>query len=365
VRPLSILLLYAEAPDNVTFSYQRAWPRHFQRHARFRCVAVNVADRRWRAVLRAEIAARFRRVDAIVLLHSVFSNACYLAGRLFEVVREARQPKAYFIGNEYKQMPEKMQFCEELGVALLISQSHSPAVHRMYRERLGCEVMGIPNTGLDPALFMSRVPPAERPVDIGYRSVGAVPYLGHDERRAIAEFFIANASRWRLTVDISLNPEDRFTEPEWSEFLNRCKGQLGTEAGGDYFELTDATRTAVNRYLADRPAATSEEIHEHFFRSYGDRVPMRIISGRNVEAAGTRTVQILFEGDYGGYFRPDEHYIPLRKDFSNADEAVAKFRDTAFAARIADNAYDVARSELTYDRLIDRFHAAFAPLCLN
>jgi hypothetical protein len=71
-------------------------------------------------------------------------------------------------------------------------------------------------------------------------------------------------------------------------------------------------------------------------------------------------VQILFDGYYDGYLEPDEHYIPLRKDFSNAEEAVRKFKDAAYSGRIADNARALARRELTYERLIDRFSEALA-----
>ena len=71
-------------------------------------------------------------------------------------------------------------------------------------------------------------------------------------------------------------------------------------------------------------------------------------------------MQVLFEGHYDGYLRPDEHYIPLRKDFSDADEAVRKFTDRAYSAQIAANAYDLARRELTYDVLIDRFSDALS-----
>jgi hypothetical protein len=91
-------------------------------------------------------------------------------------------------------------------------------------------------------------------------------------------------------------------------------------------------------------------------------VPLRIMSGRNVEAAGTGTVQVLFEGDYDGFLEPDEHYIPLRKDFADADEAMAKFKDAGTRARIAANALALAREQFTYDRLLERVAAAVDPL---
>ena len=358
---MRLLVLCGFEPTS-TFSYHTAWPRHLAADSRFQCTIVNLLDRRWFARLRAIAAARAGRFDAIVLLHSVFSNGRLLDGRLFDIVRRAPQPTVYFIGNEYKLMPEKMAFCEELGVALLISQSSAPAIHDLYRGRLGCAVIGIPNTGLDTALIAPRTPRASRPIDLGYRADDSPMYLGHRERRDMAEFFTQTAARYGLTVDISLDPTDRLPEREWAAFLDRCAGQLGTEAGGDYFELDDRTRHAVNAFSAAHPSASFADVFDRFFRGYQGAVPLRIMSGRNVEAAGTKTVQILFEGCYDGYFVPNEHYIPLEKDFSNADEAIRKFRDLSFSSRLVDNAYSMVLESLTYPKLIDRLRAALGDL---
>jgi hypothetical protein len=362
LTPIRILLLYAASNENATFSYQQTWPTAFRQHRRFSCTAINLGDRRAAARLAQAARIRWWRGDAVVMLHSVFSNARLLSGRAFAAVQRLDVAKAYFIGNEYKLMPEKMQFCEELPVALLVSQSSSPAVHRLYRERLGCAVAGIPNSGLDPAVFQPCGDPAARPIDLGYRAQDAPWYLGHTERRDIGEYFQAHAAAYGLTVDISMAADDRFTVPEWAAFLNRCKGQLGVEAGGDFFELTDRTRRAVNDYVAATPGASFADVRARFFEGYRDAVPLRIISSRHVEAAGTRTAQLLFEGEYDGYFAADEHYIPLKKDFSNAAEAVAKFGDAGLRAAVAERAYDVAQTQLTYDRLIDRFASALEPL---
>jgi hypothetical protein len=115
-------------------------------------------------------------------------------------------------------------------------------------------------------------------------------------------------------------------------------------------------------YQASHSDASFEEIFENCLRDERRAIPLRILSGRNVEAAGTGTAQVLLEGKYDGIFVADEHYIPLKKDFSNADEAVAKFRDPGFRGRIAANALALARDQLTYAALIGRFRAALAPL---
>jgi hypothetical protein len=355
MKPYRILLLYGASEQNATFSYQHTWPDAFEAHPRFACTSINLLDRRLASRARAVATATTWRGDAVVLLHSVFSNARLLAGRLFDLVARMPQPKAYFIGNEYKLMPEKMEFCDRLRVALLVSQTRSSKVHDLYRARLGCSVAGLPNTGFDPEMFRAITPRADRPIDLGYRADEPALYIGHTERRDIAEYFCRNADRLGLRVDISLDTRRRLAGAAWAQFLDRCKGQLGTEAGGDYFELTDDTRRSVNDYTTEHPDAGFPEIWDRFFKDYGDHVPIRILSGRNVEAAGTRTVQVLFEGEYDGYFTPDEHYIPLKKDFADADNAVRKFRDEAYCERLTTNAYELAMSEFRYDHLVATF----------
>jgi hypothetical protein len=349
---MRILLLYADSGQTRLLSYQAGWPKHFRRHPRFECLPVNVLSR-FARVPRG-------RLDAVVILHSVFSNGCYLTGRLFERVAALPQPKAYFVGNEYKLMPEKIDFCERLGVSLVVSQLSDPAAHDLYRERLGVEVAAIPSGGLDTELFRPRTPWEERELDLGYRAFRAAWYHGHLEREEIAERFREAAARHGLRADISLEPEDRFDERGWADFLDRCRGQLGSEAGADFFELTDETRRTVGPWVREHPGVTPDEVFARFFPRGGPSG--RALSGRVVEAAGTKTVQLLLEGEYGGYFRPGEHYIAVRKDYSNVDEAFEQLRDRELTRRLTEAAHEVAVSELTYERLIDRFHDALAPL---
>lgn len=361
MQRLRLLVLVADSPANATLSYQHGWARHLWRDPRYDCTVVNLLDRSWGARW-GRSALRWTRFDAIVLLHSVFSNACALTGWTFDAVRSHPAPKVFFIGNEYKLMPEKMEFCQALGLRLLVTQSHSDRVQSLYRERLSCAVVGIPNTGWDPDIYKAERPRADRPIDIGYRSLASPLYLGHNERVETIEVFRAAAVRHGLSVDLSLRAEDRFDEGGWAAFLNSCKGQVGTEAGGDYFELTDETRRRVNEYLGSHPKSGIEEIRDRFFRDYKDPVPIRILSSRNVEAAATRTVQLLLEGEYGGYFKPGTHYIEIKRDYSNVDEAIRQFKDAALCEEISDRAFRLVSEQLTFPRLVDRFDASLRPI---
>ena len=86
---------------------------------------------------------------------------------------------------------------------MLVSQSTSPQVHALYRDRLGCAVIGIPNTGLDPARLLPRRPMTGASDRLGYRAEDVPLYIGHDERRQLAEFFAANADKYRAGASIS------------------------------------------------------------------------------------------------------------------------------------------------------------------
>jgi hypothetical protein len=359
VKRIRAAVLYASDRSNETLSYQQGWPRGFACHARFDALLVNLASSRQ---VGRFVGATPRRLDAVVLLHSCFSNEPRVGSMVRRGLARLRVPRAFFIGNEYKLMPEKMRFAEEIGVKLLVSQLSSPEAHALYRSRLGCEVVGIPNAGLDRSVFAPRLPREERAIDIGYRSYASPPYLGHRERQLLAEDFSQLARQAGFVVDASLDPRLRLAEREWAAFLNSCKAQLGSEAGGDYFELTEQTRDRVNAFLDSRPDADFAEVHARFFRDYANPVPGRAASSRIIEAAGTKTVQILLEGEYGGYFHPDVHYIPLRKDLANTDEVLEKLRDDSYVSGIVERAYEVACGQLTYERLIDRFADALEPL---
>jgi hypothetical protein len=357
-RPLRVLLVYALTPESRTFSYQRGWPRSFAQHPAFDVTPLDVA--RPFATARASFALRRHRLDAVVLLHSAFSNQQNVRGALLELLSRSKAPKVLFLGNEFKLMPEKMAFAEKLGVSLLVSQLHSPRAHELYRARLGCEVLELPYTGLDASVFRPGPPWWNRPVDLGYRSVQSPLYLGHRERDELVEQFAEAGARRGLVTDLSLDPAARFDEAGWAAFLNRCKAQLGSEAGADYFELSDETRYELNRWAAQNPSTTVAAARARILDRHPDAVPGRALSGRVVEAAGTKTVQLLLVGEHGGFFAPDEHYVPVRKDFGDVDEALEKLRDREYCTRLVDQAYTVAHAELTYSKLLDRLASAVA-----
>ncbi|MBT5831524.1 MAG: hypothetical protein HOH77_15150, partial [Candidatus Latescibacteria bacterium] len=264
-------------------------------------------------------------------------------------------PKAYFIGNEYKLIPEKMDFCEQLPVRLFVTQKSDPQAQALYQNRLGCKAIGLPGAGLDANVFYPQQPYGDRPIDIGFRAYDEPLYFGHQERRSLASHFSPQEYR-NLHLDISMNHDQRFSQTDYALFLNRCKAQLATEAGKDYMELDDKIRLKTNAFMTQHPNANIQDVQKAIFANMPQSPSGRSISGRNIEAAGTKTLQIMFEGHYSGYFQPNEHYLSVAKDFSNIDAVLEKFNDTTACQKIIENAYNVVTQKLTYPALGNCFY---------
>jgi spore maturation protein CgeB len=63
------------------------------------------------------------------------------------------------------------------------------------------------------------------------------------------------------------------------------------------------------------------------FKDYPNPVSGRCASSRHFEAIAAGACQILFPGRYNDILQPDEHYLPLARDFSNIADVLARFRD--------------------------------------
>lgn len=349
---MKILLLHYSSNINRDLSYQHGWVKAFHQHPSLKVTSINLGEPNQELRILRQLAGH--KFDAVIALHSAFSNARYL-GRISQfLIGFSRIPSVYFIGNEYKSMREKMRFSDRLRIRLFVTMNHDEAAVAAYRRRLGCEVMSLPSGGLDTELFPPGGPLAERPIRIGFRGNDEPPYFGHQERRWIAERTIDIAKELGWRHDISMRQEDRFVGEDWARFLRDCRCTLGTNSGFDYFDLEDTVRSRVLSFLRRYPDADFERIQSEIFAHQPKLLPCRLITGRHVEAAASGTVQVLLRGAYSGYFEPDVHYIPVETDFSNLREALETAQTTAIAQPIADRANALVRERLTYQVLIDR-----------
>ena len=135
-------------------------------------------------------------------------------------------------------------------------------------------------------------------------------------------------SRWRR--------KEQIYGTDWYKFIGSARATLGTESGSNIFDFPGKL-LALARELKDKPY---EEVYAEYFAAHEGPVRMNQISPRIFEAIRLRTALVLFEGDYSGVVKPDVHFIPLKKDYSNIEAVFEKLEDIDFLEELTTRAYN-------------------------
>lgn len=300
--------------------------------------------------------------DAIVIHYSLYAlSDHYLSPAWRTAIQAFLGLKMMFVQDEYRQINAFRQRMRELGISVLFTCIPEDVIEEVYPE---AELPGVVKvntlTGYVPDWMVEREPPwdlARRPIDVGYRARGVGLYhLGelYQQKVWIGRRFQELARDTGLRCDISNREEDRLYGDRWTEFLLSSKCTLGTESGASVVDFTGEIEAKVSAYCGAHPETTFEEVQKLFLRDYENKIPMNQISPRIFEAIGCGCALVLFEGRYSGILEPDRHYIPLKPDFSNFPEVLARIRDTAGLQEIARRAFEeiVRPGRYTYSRFV-------------
>jgi hypothetical protein len=162
----------------------------------------------------------------------------------------------------------------------------------------------------------------------------------------IADAASESAARLSLQTDISVLPHDVVTGARWLAFLRSGKTVVGAESGSSVIDPDGRVRRGVSALLAVEPELSYEEVtHRLADLADWDRHWCAVVSPRHLEAAFTRTVQVLVEGRYSGVLQAGKHYVPIRPDLSDLDDALLHALDPSVAAPMADEAFaDIVES---------------------
>lgn len=198
----------------------------------------------------------------------------------------------------------------------------------------------------------------ERTIDVGYRAWSGLMSLGRQGqlRRRIAEVFKPAAERRGLRTDISVDEGDVHHGDDWYRYLAKVKYVLGAEGGATVLDRSGDIYVRTERYLAEHPDATFEEVEAACFPGEDGRLALFAISPRHLDAAATRTCQVLVEGDYSGVLEAGKHFIEIKRDLSNVEEVLDQMADEELRKRITEDAYrDIVESgRYTYRRFVEQ-----------
>jgi glycosyltransferase involved in cell wall biosynthesis len=253
--------------------------------------------------------------------------------------------------DEHRRAHAVGKFLSENAFDVLVTCVPAGEIDKVYpRSRVGQIQFVQALTGyISPLLQTLDMAPGEpRPLDISYRgsiqplSVGR---LGLEKRKIGDDVALACAGRG-LSLDISSRWEDRITGRAWFDFLGRSKAVLGVESGSNLFDFTGEVEAWCEKFC--RKHRDRDQLSEGFYRDayeshlkrFEENVLYAQVSPRHFEAAATRTLQILYEGEYSGILQPHRHFVPLRRDLANLGDALEIMNDERHRREITEAAFE-------------------------
>jgi len=291
----------------------------------------------------ARIRRRIKDYDLIIILHSAAGDDLSILLKTSRWFANRRGKLVAFIGNEYDLMSQKIDLLLQLRADYICSQLPLKAAQWIYSECQNTKILEMPHA-LNPTVYQVD-PGAFRAKDVGFRGAIYPYFIGDIERNKLVEFFCLNANALNLNCDIE---NYKMHRTEWARFLNTCKGIIGAEAGTYFLDHKGQAVTSAKRYLRKHPKTSFEELYHRYFEPLTDYMSGKAISSRHFEPIGTKTCQLLLEGEYNGILKADQHYICIKNDLSNIDDVVRRFKDADYRRKIVEDTYQYVMDSHTY-----------------
>lgn len=203
---------------------------------------------------------------------------------------------------------------------------------------------------IDGGLLQGSANPLDgRPVDIGYRTRKLPFNFGSfgQLKSQVGELFRDRLGGSSLVHDIEVGDTFRIDGDAWIKFLQSCKFVLGAPSGSSIHDPTGAIDNSVRSFLSEQPSADFSTVERACFPGVDGQQEFSVLSPRVFEASMAGCCQVLVRGEYGGLLRPEEHYLPIERDFSNLDNVVERLMNVEAASDIATRCRDAFLSEPT------------------
>jgi hypothetical protein len=323
-------------------SYMSDWREAFSASDRLAVSVCNITNlvEFWRS--RRDI----RDFDLIVILHSAAGDRMSILAHTAGWFQDRRGKLAMFIGNEYDLMSEKISFARQAGVDYICTQLPIATARALYHS-CSSAVVAMPHA-LNPHIYRDR-PGVPRIVDVGFVGDLYERLIGDRERTDIVEFFARRGSDFGLRCEIR---KQRMPRDAWAEFLLSCHSVIGAESGTYFLQADGQALNCAKARVRKDPRASFESVYQDCFSRTGPVLNGKAISSRHFEPIGTKTCQVLIEGSFNGILKPDVHYIAVKKDLSNIEDAIQRLKHPAHREAIADAAYEHVVSGHTYDHRV-------------
>ena len=262
-------------------------------------------------------------------------------------LRELDAVRLAFPQDDYHQSNDIDALFKEWGIEVIytVLPDHVDMFYPLSSQ--SAQVKGVLTGYVDDNSILS-VEPLSRPFDDRkfdlVQRVKMHPFFGGNfsqiKGRMADRFLEISKNRSSLTVNISTSPNDVLTGNRWLELLGNGRFALGSEGGVSLWDPDGVYFDRERKYLEQYPDASFEDVEGACFPGEDGRYTFSTISPRLFESAMMGCSQILVEGEYLGLLQPWDHFIPVRHDLQDVDDALEATKDVSAAKRRVGSCYD-------------------------
>lgn len=338
-------LLYSLISPYEALSYTNDWKEAFESSDELDVTSLNVLNQR---NAHSFLQKSIKEFDLIILMHSVLGDNVGIILPFEQVLKERTCKLLSFVGNEYDLMQKKKAFLQRIETDYIASQLPRKASTFVYEE-LSAQIIDAPH-----ALNKNIYCPSKtnKVYDIVFYGAKYGIFTGDSERNNLIES-IANLTP-QLKNKINIGKNTNLPRNRWVELLQLGKATVGAEAGTYYLDKNGSLLEQSKEFVQQNPSASLDNLLEEIFHNTSIKyVSGKAISSRHFEPVGTKTCQILLEGSFNGILKEGEHYIPVRKNFSNLNEAIDFYLDFDLRNKIVENAYSYISENHTYKNRVN------------
>jgi len=269
--------------------------------------------------------------------------------------------KVLFIQDEYDNTNKTKSLINSLGINIVFTCVPKANIEKIYPKDEFPKTRFINNlTGyVSDVLEEEFITESHRDTLIAYRGRSLPLRYGKlgFEKKEIGIYIKDYCRRNKINVDIQVDEKSRIYGDDWEIFMRSSKAMLGSESGSNVFDFDGTLQSKIDNYQNLNPRASSKDVYDKIVKPLEIDNLMNQLSPRIFEMASSKTLMILFEGKYSNSMKPFDHYLPLKKDYSNLKDILKILDDDTKVKKIIDRAYShlIKSGKYSYKELIKKF----------
>ena len=338
-------LLYSLISPYEALSYINDWKEAFENSDELDVTSLNILNQRH---AHSYLQKHIKEFDLIILMHSVLGDNVEIIIPFEQVLKERTGKLLSFVGNEYDLMLKKKAFLQNVDADYIASQLPHEAHTFVYKE-LSAQLIDAPHA-LNENIY--RPSKSNKVYDIAFSGAKYGIFIGDQERNNLIKTMTNSTPQLKNKINIGRNTN--LPRNLWVELLQSAKATVGAEAGTYYLDRNGSLLEQSKEYVQQNPDANLDDLLEKIFDNTSiEYVSGKAISSRHFEPVGTKTCQILLEGNFNGILKEGEHYISVKKNFSNLKDVIDVYSDHDLRNQSVERAYAYISENHTYKNRVE------------